>query len=110
MTMADSSDRRDSFRVPIEVMIRDLALGGSFEPRTARLSLNGIYFTEGHPPIGRQVEFRFLPPGGRTEVRSRGEIVRVDQEGARFGALVAFQDLPVEDELAIARALQTTGR
>jgi acyl-coenzyme A thioesterase PaaI-like protein len=91
-------------------MIRDAALGGSFDERPGNLSLGGIYFTEGHPPFGTRVEVRFLLPGQRGEVRAVGEIVRVSREGKAFGAHVRFQDLPLESELAIARFLEEEGR
>ena len=104
------SDRRDSRRVPIRLMIRDAALGGSFDERSGNLSLGGIYFTEGHPPYGTRVEVRFLLPGQRGEVRAVGEILRVSREGKAFGAHVRFQDLPLESELAIARFLEEEGR
>ena len=100
------SDRRDSRRVPIRLMVRDAALGGSFEERAGNLSLGGVYFTEGHPPYGTRVEVRFLLPGEREEVRAVGEILRVSREGKAFGAHVRFEDLPLETELAIARFLE----
>lgn len=106
--MADTSedDRRDSVRVPIRVMVRDLELGGSFEERPGNLSLGGVHFTEGHPPIGNRIEVRFLLPGTSFEVRATGEVLRVTREGSAFGATVRFHDLPVETELAIARFLE----
>ena len=100
------SDRRDSRRVPIRLMVRDAALGGSFDERAGNLSLGGVYFTEGHPPYGTRVEIRFLLPGQGGEVRAVGEILRVSREGSAFGAHVRFQDLPLEAELAIARFLE----
>ncbi len=99
-------DRRDSRRVPIRLLVRDAALGGSFDERDGNLALGGVYFAEGHPPYGNRVEVRFLIPGTRDEVRATGEILRVSREGSGFGAHVKFQDLPVETELAIARFLQ----
>ncbi len=99
------SDRRESRRVPIRLMVRDAALGGSFDERAGNLSLGGVYFTEGHPPYGARVEVRFLLPGLHEEVRAEGEILRVSREGSAFGAHVRFQDLPLETELAIARFL-----
>ncbi len=99
------SDRRDSRRVPIRLMVREVALGGSFDEHAGNLSLGGIYFAEGHPPYGSRVEVRFLLPGEPREIRLSGEIVRVSREGAGFGAHVRFQDLPLEAELAIARYL-----
>jgi uncharacterized protein (TIGR02266 family) len=99
------ADRRDSLRVPIRLMVRDAALGGSFDERRGNLSLGGVYFTEGHPPFGTRVELRFILPGERAEIRATGEILRVSREGGAFGAHVRFQDLPLEAELAIARFL-----
>src|ERR1700757_1220394 len=89
------SDRRDSRRVPIRLMVRDAALGGSFDEREGNLSLGGVYFTKGHPPYGTRVEVRFLLPGRGEEVRAVGEILRVSREGKAFGAHVRFQDLPL---------------
>jgi hypothetical protein len=86
-------------------MVRDPALGGSYEERAGNLSLGGVYFTEGHPPFGTTVEIRFVLPSERLEVRARGEILRVSREPGAFGAHVRFQDLPLESELAIARFL-----
>ena len=101
-----SEDRRDSQRVPIRLLVRDATLGGSFEEREGNLALGGVYFTEGHPPQGNQVEVRFIIPGTRDEVRATGEILRVSREGESFGTHVKFRDLPLETELAIARFLQ----
>ncbi len=101
-----ADDRRDSQRVPIRLLVRDAALGGSFEEREGNLALGGVYFTEGHPPYGNRVEVRFILPGTRNEVRATGEILRVSRDGGSFGAHVKFRDLPLETELAIARFLQ----
>ena len=67
-------DRRDSARVAIRLMVRDLELGGSFEERSGNLALGGVYFTEGHPPVGNRVELRFFLPGTHDEVRATGEV------------------------------------
>lgn len=99
-------DRRDSARVPIRLMVRDLELGGSFEERAGNLALGGVYFTEGHPPVGNRVELRFFLPGSNDEVRATGEVLRVTRDGTAFGAHVRFEDLPLESELAIARFLE----
>jgi hypothetical protein len=103
-------DRRDSLRVPIRLLVRDSALGGSFEERSGNLSLGGVYFTEGHPPFGTRVELRFLVPGARGEIRCEGEILRVTRASGGFGAHVRFHDLPLETELAIARYLESAQR
>jgi PilZ domain-containing protein len=105
-TSSPGEDRRDSGRVPIRLLVRDAALGGSFEERPGNLGLGGVYYTEGHPPVGNRVELRFLLPGTRQEVQASGEILRVSREGGTFGAHVRFAEMPVETELAIARYLQ----
>jgi len=100
-------ERRDSGRVPIRLMVRDLAVGGSFEDHDGNLSIGGVYFTGGHPPLGSRVEVRFLLPGGRSEeVRATGEVLRVTREGQAFGTHVRFVEMPLEAELAIARVLE----
>lgn len=100
-------DRRDSVRVPIRLMVRDPNLGGSFEERSGNLALGGVYFTEGYPPVGNRLEVRFLLPGTREEVRACGEVLRVTRDGADFGTHLRFEDMPLADELAIARFLES---
>ena len=99
-------DRRDSQRVDVELLVRDAALGGSFEPYHGNLALGGVWFDAFHPPVGSRVEIRFLVPGGKEEVRAVGEVLRISREGPRFGAHVKFVEIPLEAELAIARYLQ----
>ncbi len=103
---ADGDDRRESERVPIQLLVRDAAVGGSFEPYDGNLGLGGVWFDALHPPVGSRVEVRFLVPGSPGEVRALGEVLRISREGARFGAHVKFVDIPLEAELAIARFLQ----
>jgi hypothetical protein len=103
---ADESDRRDSMRVPIQLLVRDAALGGSFEPYAGNLGIGGVYFEANHPPVGSRVELRFLVPGAREEIRVAGEVLRVSREGSRFGAHVKFVEIGLDAELAIARYLQ----
>jgi len=102
----EAGERRDSRRVPIRLMIREAALGGSFDERKGNLSLGGIYFAESHPPFGTRVEVRFLLPGSSREIQAVGDILRVSRRGGTFGAHVRFEDLALEDELAIARFLE----
>lgn len=104
--LPDESDRRDSMRVPIQLLVRDTGLGGSFEPYAGNLGIGGVYFEAAHPPVGTRLELRFLVPGAREEIRVSGEVLRVSQEGSRFGAHVKFVDIELDDELAIARYLQ----
>lgn len=100
------ADRRDSDRVSVQLMLRDAALGGSFEPAEGNLSLGGVFFDGLHPPVGSRFELRFLLPGGREEIRAVGEVLRVSREGSKFGAHVKFVEIPLDAEMAIARFLQ----
>jgi hypothetical protein len=99
-------DRRESQRIGVELLVRDAALGGSFEPYQGNIALGGVWFDAFHPPVGSRLEIRFLVPGTRQEVRAMGEVLRISREGPRFGAHVKFVDIPLESELAIARFLQ----
>lgn len=100
------ADRRESQRVPLSLLVREAALGGSFEERVGNLSLGGVFFDGLHPPEGSRLELRFLLPGTTREVHALGEVLRVSRDGARFGAHVKFVDIPLDAELAIARFLQ----
>ncbi|HTN51556.1 MAG TPA: PilZ domain-containing protein [Anaeromyxobacter sp.] len=104
--LEQASDRRDSGRVAVRLLVRDAALGGSFEERPGNLSLGGVWFDGLHPPVGSRFELRFLLPGEREEIRAIGEVLRVSREGDRFGAHLRFLEIPLEAELAIARHLQ----
>lgn len=103
---AAPEERRDSLRLPIRLLARDVALGGSFEPYDGNLALGGVYFEAAHPPAGGRIEVRFLVPGADEEVRALGEVLRVSRAGPRFGAHLKFVDIPLDAELAIARWLQ----
>lgn len=101
-----SSDRRESVRVALPLLIRDVELGGSFEEYPGNVGLGGAYFEALHPPAGNRLEVRLLLPGRREEIRAVSEVLRVTREGERFGAHLRFVELPLEAELAIARFLQ----
>src|SRR5512147_3281493 len=88
-----ASDRRDSVRVALPLLVRDVELGGSFEERPGNLGLGGAYFEALHPPAGSRVEVRFLLPGRREEIESLADVLRVTREGERFGAHLRFIDL-----------------
>lgn len=107
---AAEADRRESVRIAIPLLVRDPALGGSFEARDGHLALGGLDFDALHPPAGASLEVRFILPGAIGEVQARAEVLRVSQDGPRFGTHVRFVDMPLEAELAIARFLQSGGR
>jgi len=102
----DFVERRDSPRVPFEFMVREKALGGSFEQKSGNLSLGGIFFTGNHPPVGSEVEVRFVVPGDEREIEAAGEVIRVRRTGDHFGSHIRFTEIAVEGELAVARYLQ----
>jgi hypothetical protein len=103
---APETDRRDSQRVPIALLVRDAALGGSFEERIGNLSLGGVFFESLHPPVGSRLEVRFMLSGAREEIRATCEVLRVSREGTRFGVHLRFLEIPLDAELAVARFLQ----
>ena len=100
------AERRESGRLPIQLLVRDRGIGGSYEPRSGNLGIGGVWYDSLHPPVGTQVEVRFLLPRGGVEVHAVGEILRITRDGARFGAHVKFVEIPLDAELAIARLLQ----
>jgi hypothetical protein len=100
------SDRRESARVPITLLVREAALRGSFEERVGNLALGGVDFEALHPPVGTRFELRFLLPGVREEIRALADVLRITREGERYGAHLRFVDIPLDAELAIARFLQ----
>lgn len=104
------ADRRDSERVPIHVLVRDAALGGSYDPFEGNLALGGLFFDALHPPAGQRLDVRFILPGGQDEIRARAEVLRVSREGVRFGTHLRFVDMDLDAELAIARFLQRDER
>src|SRR5512138_3777863 len=103
---AAEPDRRDSRRVPIRLLVRDLALGGSFDEYDGNIGIGGVYFEAFHPPVGSRLELRFIVPGSNEELHVLGEVLRVSREGARFGAHVKFVDIPLDAEILVARFLQ----
>lgn len=100
------SDRRDSTRVALKLLVREAALGGSFEEREGHLALGGVDFEALHPPVGTRFELRFLLPGVREELRAVAEVLRVTRDGERYGAHLRFVEIPLDAELAIARFLE----
>lgn len=102
---SSGDERRESPRIPMRLLVRDVSLGGSFEARDGNFSLGGFYYREAHPPQGSHVEVRFVLPGSREEIQALGEVLRVDRTGDGFGVHLRFAGLTLEQERVIARFL-----
>lgn len=100
-------DRRDSPRVPMTFLLRDIAdSSGEWVEREGDMSLGGIYWRGKTAPHGVDVEVRFRVPGVPREIRARGEIIRVkDQGGVAIDFHVRFTELDVQSELGVAKYL-----
>ncbi len=104
---ARGDDRRDSPRVPMTFLLRDLGMkDAEWEEREGDLSLGGIFWVGKTPSHGMEVEVRFRLAGVPKEIRATGEILRVKEKGGdAIDFHVRFTELDVESELAIARHL-----
>lgn len=100
-------ERRDSQRVPMAFLVREVGSKGAYEERQGDLSLGGIYWRGLTPPRGKRVEVRFRLPGIPREVKAEGEIIQLEQNGGRLGFHVRFTELDLESELGIARFLDS---
>jgi hypothetical protein len=101
-----TDERRDSPRVPMNFLVRDVGLkDGEWEERTGDLSLGGISWRGKTAPHGTEVDVRFRLPQVPKEVRARGEILRVKAAGVGIDFHLRFTELDVRAELAIARFL-----
>lgn len=101
-----TEDRRDSPRVPMTFLVRDVGLrDGEWEEREGDLSLGGISWRGKTAPHSTEVDVRFRLPLVPKEVRARGEILRVKAAGMAIDFHLRFTDLEVRSELAIARFL-----
>ena len=99
-------ERRDSPRVPMMFLVRDVGLrDGEWEERQGDLSLGGISWRGKTAPHGTEVDVRFRLPLVPKEVRARGEILRVKAAGVGIDFHLRFTELDVRSELAIARFL-----
>jgi hypothetical protein len=100
-------DRRDSPRVPMTFLVRDVGKDdGDWEERAGDLSLGGIAWTGKTAALGRDVDCRFRLPGFSKELWARGEIIRVKDQGDGIIFNLRFTELELETELAIAKYLQ----
>lgn len=101
-----NAERRDSARIPLNLLVREPALGGSYEARDGNLSIGGVLYWALHPPVGGRVEIRFFVPAFSREIRAVGEVLRVSREGDRFGTHVRFVEIPLDAEMTLARWFQ----
>jgi hypothetical protein len=102
-----AEDRRDSHRIPIELMVREELLG-SYDQRVGNLGLGGVFFTAGHPPPRSRMDLRLRLQGIRDEVALEGEVVRVTEQAGQFGLHLSFVEPSLELEMAVARYLHQT--
>ncbi len=99
-------ERRDSPRVPMSFLVRDIGLrDGEWEERQGDLSLGGISWRGKTAPHGTEVDVRFRLPGVPKELRARGEILRVKAAGVGIDFHLRFVELDVQSELSVARYL-----
>jgi hypothetical protein len=99
-------ERRDSPRVPMTFLLRDVANPkGGWEERHGDLSIGGIAWKGKTPPHGTTVDVRFRLMGVPKEVHCKGEIIRVVDQGQTIEFRVRFTELDVANELAIAKYL-----
>jgi hypothetical protein len=110
MPVLSDSDRRDSPRVPMKFLVRDLEEGGSFQECEGDLAVGGAFVHSRYPPAGTQYEVRFHLPGLTKDIRARGELLRIRDEHGGKGYHLKFTDLDVAAELAIARYLDNLAR
>ena len=103
---ASVEDRRDSPRVPMTFLLRDLGdTRGDWVEREGDLSLGGIAWRGKTPALGQRVEVRFRLPRVSRELRAEGEILRVVRRTGGIHFHVRFTELDIQSELAIARYL-----
>ena len=100
-----NDDRRDSPRVPMKFLLRDLKDDTGWHEREGDISLGGISWRGKYPAMGHDVEVRFRLPGTPREIRASGEIIRVVQQTGSIDFHVRFTELDIRAELAIARFL-----
>lgn len=98
----DPSDRRDSPRVPMKLRVRPQG-GGEFVEYDGDISLGGAFFLASDAREGERYELRFQLPGTEKELSCSGEVLRVRDAGDRRSVHLRFVELPIDQELAIAR-------
>ncbi|MHB8875116.1 MAG: PilZ domain-containing protein, partial [Myxococcaceae bacterium] len=105
----DQDDRRESPRVPMQFLLRDVAEGGSYVEREGDLAIGGIFWKGKYAALGTEVEVRFRLTGIPKEIRAMGEIIRVENADKGLNFHVRFTELDVMSELAIAKFIDEHG-
>ena len=104
--LSAEEDRRESPRVPMSFLVRDADHdAGEWEERAGDLGLGGISWRGKTAPLGREVDVRFRLPGVSRELRARGEIIRLKNDGHELLFQLRFLELDTACELAIAKYL-----
>lgn len=99
-------ERRDSPRVPMTFLLRDVSNSkAGWEERHGDLAIGGIAWRGKTPPHGTTVDVRFRLMGVPKEIQCKGEIIRVVDQGQNIEFRVRFTELDVNAELAIAKYL-----
>ena len=99
-------ERRDSPRVPMTFLLRDVSNPkGGWEERHGDMSIGGIAWKGQTPPHGTTFYELCGRMGIPKEVHCKGEIIRVVDQGQTIEFRVRFTELDVNAELAIAKYL-----
>lgn len=98
-------DRRDSPRVAATLELDD---GAGRTAARGELGLGGASFTTAHPPAGAQVLLRCSLGGTTLEAKAR--VVGREVHGHETTVHLAFGELPVDVELALARWLDAAAK
>lgn len=98
----DPADRRDSPRVPMKLRVRPLS-GGDFVEYDGDLSVGGALFHSPSAVEGDRFELKFQLPGSAQELTCQAEVLRVRDAGDTRRVHLKFAELPIEQELAIAK-------
>lgn len=94
-------DRRESPRLPATLVVDGAEVQGE-------LGLGGASFTTARPPAGDELTVRCALPGATLETKAR--VLRRTAHGARTTVHLAFGELPLDVELALAKWLDGAGK
>ena len=105
----DSTDRRDSERIPTEMWVEQSTSREVYFQRGSNLSTGGIYLEHTIPmPKGTEVRLVFTLPGDDEALEVKGIIVNIGESVRELGMGVKFVDLPETVRLRIEAFIQRT--